>query len=139
MLTRLAGDIFNNVLPVDWLEQLRTLPPQRRLVHHEPETARYRRARRYLDHVVRKSSCLGQRPAAEGPEHAVEVALWCRSPVGRGCGFYSGIRVYVIESAVALAVLFCFYDGLDASPCIKSAEGAESYARTHGYEVPDGA
>lgn len=133
-----SGDNFNSVLPEGWLPQLRQLPPQRVVVQHEPETARYKRARRYLTHVVRSSSCVGVRAAPEGPENAVEAVLWCRSPVGRGCGFYSGLRVYVADGAVVFAVLFCFYDGRDASPCIKSLEGAQTVALSYGYEVQSG-
>jgi|GEM_PF-3047959 len=39
------------------------------------------------------------------------------------------------QDTVVFAVLFCFYDGQDASPCIKSWQGAQAFALSHGYEV----
>lgn len=120
----------------NWLEQVRRLPRDRRVVQHEPETPRYARALVRLDYLLEASSCLGTRVADVGG--AVEFALWAPPPAGRGPGFYSCIRAFRDTEGQALyAVLFCFWDGTEGSRGFRSIGAARAHARGDGFEVND--
>ena len=116
-----------------WLERIRALSRDRRIVQHEPETPRYARARLRFDYILTAASVLGVR-ATEHPA-VVEVALWAPPPAGRGAGFYSCIRVYLDESGgVVFAVLFCFWDGTERSRGFHSIAAATTHARQEGFK-----
>ena len=119
-----------------WLEQVRALPRDRRIVQHEPETARYDRARLRLEYLLEASSVLGVRPG--DTPGAAEIAMWAPPPNGHGPGFYSCLRAYADESKqVMFAVLFCFWDGTEGSRGFRSTEVAQAYAHSEGFEDSD--
>lgn len=122
---------------MDWLEQLRSLPPERCFVEHEPPTPRYGRAQQKLRYIIRNAVFLGvlQRP------ESVEIAVWCKPGHGKGAGYYACFRLDLDESRVlAFAALFCFYDGTDQSPGFKKLQTARMYASQRGFteEQADG-
>ena len=122
---------------MDWLEEIRRLPAERRAVQHEPETPRYAKARQKLRYIVREASFLGAQEDPERPATAWLVAAWARPERGVGYGYYVCFRVYVEQSRVLLAVLYCLYDGTENSPGFRSVEAAKAFAETQGFrEVP---
>ena len=108
------------------------------VVEHVPKSKRYNRAESLLDYIARHSAVLGTRKTDErGRENAVEVALWSKNPRGQGCGLYVVIRFFYEKKASPhpyWGALFCFYDGSDSSPCLRSPESARAYAASQGYE-----
>ncbi len=73
----------------EWLSALQSLNHQGCLVvKHEPDdTRRYERARTQLVFVLKQAFVMGTRPSAGHEEYAVDLAMWCQSPAGWGCGF----------------------------------------------------
>ncbi len=120
-----------------WLEALRALPPTHVYVQHEPPTPRYGRAQAKLRHIVRASHFLGWRPGRGSGEGAVDIALWCPPPHGRGYGYYTCFRLLRSGDDVLAAILFCFYDGTAKSPGFKSRSAAQGYAESRGFERED--
>lgn len=121
---------------MDWLQQIRALPPSRRFVQHEPETPRYSRARLKLDYLLHASVLLGNRPA-DHPT-AIEVALWAPPADGRGHGYYSCLRVFRDEAATPVAaVLFCFWDGTEGSRGFRTQGAAQVFATASGFTHRD--
>jgi len=116
-----------------WLSELQGLPEDRVFVQHEPPTPRYGRAQAKLCYVVRKSYCLGSRESPEHGEGAMDIALWCPPPQGRGYGYYTCFRIFQSEDEVVAAVLFCFYDGTEKSPGFKSRSAAQAFAESRGF------
>jgi hypothetical protein len=115
---------------VDWLEQLRRLPPERRLVAHEPPSPRYGRAAQKLRYIVQNAVLLGARRSGA----RVEIAVWCRPGHGRGAGYYACFRLEPgTADTLSCAVLFCSYDGRDQSPGFRSVERAAAFARENGF------
>jgi hypothetical protein len=120
---------------VDWLSALRSLPLASRAVHHHPLTARYSRASQKLAFIIDNSVFLGQKPDPERP-HAMLIAVWTPPSTGRGSGYYACFRIRYADGAAMSATLYCFYDGTDGSPSLKSEETALHLARKHGFESP---
>ena len=121
-----------------WLESLRSLRDDQRAVVHQPETARYARARAKLRYLLASSVALGVRPSEIGSRSAVEIACWARPSTGRGHGYFSAFRLYREEGVAVLGVLFCFYDGTESSPGFRSAAAARAHALSTGFrEVLD--
>jgi len=121
---------------MSWLDKIRALPAHCRFVQHEPETARYARARQKLSYLIDASQLVGTRPGAR--ESALEVAAWAPPPDGRGPGYYSCFRVFRGgDGQVTAAVLFCFWDGTEASRGFRSFEAARSFATSDGFEEVD--
>lgn len=119
-----------------WLQRLKALPEARLLVQHEPETPRYARARDKLDYLLRESSLLGTR-AADYPQ-ALELAFWAPHPRGRESGYYWCARAFLDDqTALVGAVVFCFWDGTEASPSFKSIDAAQSHATSDGFGAGD--
>jgi len=118
---------------VDWLEEVRRLPAERRAVQHEPETPRYAKARQKLRFIVREARLLGTQEDPERPAAAWLLAVWAPSERGIGHGYYACFRVYVDQARVLLAVLYCLYDGTESSPGFKSFEAAKAFAETQGF------
>lgn len=117
---------------MDWIEELRRLPPERRAVWHQPETPRYTKARQKLSYLVRQSVLLGEQP---DPERASAhlLALWAPPESGSGAGYYSCFRVFLEEGVLTFAVLYCLYDGSERSPGFRSLDAARGYAEAHGF------
>jgi hypothetical protein len=104
-------------------------------VHHHPLTARYTRASQKLAYIIDNSVFLGQRPDPERP-HAMLIAVWAPPSTGRGSGFYACFRIRHADGAATSATLYCFYDGADGSPSLKSVEAAHHFAHKHGFVRP---
>lgn len=120
---------------MDWFSALRSLPPTCRAVHHQPLTVRYSRASQKLAYIIDNSVFLGQQQDPERP-HAMLIAVWAPPPVGRGSGIYACFRIRQEDGVVTSATLYCFYDGTDGSPSIKSEETGYRFALQHGFEKP---
>ena len=107
------------------------------VVEHVPNSKRYNRAESLLSYIVKHSTVLATKKSDErNRENAVEVALWSRNPRGQGCGLYVVVRLFFekeTSSRPYWGELFCFYDGSDKSPCLRSCENARAYARNNGY------
>jgi hypothetical protein len=122
---------------VDWLEELRQLPAERRAVQHEPETPRYAKARQKLRYIVREARLLGVQEDPERPGAAWLLAVWAPPDRGIGYGYYACFRAYLDQGRILLAVLYCLYDGTESSPGFKSFDPAKAFAKTQGFhEVP---
>lgn len=117
------------------LRAMAGLPRRMRLVLHQPETARYQRARARFDYLMEAAHVLGVR-ASGSSGSSLEVALWAPPPAGQGYGLYACVRLYYDGHALNLAVLFCFYDGTEGSPGFKSPAAALCFARSNGFEEP---
>lgn len=116
---------------MDWLEWLRGLGGDQLFVAHEPLTPRYERAGLRLPYLLRTATLLGERDGET--DGSIEIATWSPPPTGRGPGLYACFRIFRRQS---LCVLFCFYDGTEKSPAIKSISGARAYARSHHFQEP---
>ncbi|MDQ3232465.1 MAG: hypothetical protein M3Q07_11635 [Pseudobdellovibrionaceae bacterium] len=118
----------------DWLAELQKLPLSKIAVAHEPMTARYARAIDKRAYVIREGNYLGSR--AIDFSNAIEVAIFAENPEGRKkSGFYSCFRIFHdSDQTPLLALLFCFYDGTESSPTIKSLEAAQAFAREGGFQ-----
>ncbi|MCB9780528.1 MAG: hypothetical protein H6742_18320 [Alphaproteobacteria bacterium] len=131
-------DIFNSVTSSSWLQRLRDVPLDFRVVQHDPMTRRYDRANQKLDYLVREGRFLGIRASERTGAVAIELAVWTRSAAGKGCGYYACFRLFLDDHGTAnYAVLFCFYDGTDGSPCLKGFESALTFARSNGFKDND--
>ena len=109
------------------------LPRTRRIVLHQPETARYQRAREKFDYLLTAAVVLGVRQ--QSPEVASEeIAIWAPSANGQSSGNYACVRLYYESLELTLAVLFCFYDGTERSPGFRSEGAALVYSRSHGFK-----
>lgn len=117
---------------MDWLQELRNLPPNRRAVQHHPETPRYARARAKLRYIIERGIFLGIRQHALSG-NAVEVAVWAPPGHGTGAGYYCCFRLLLEQEEVAFAVLFCFYDGTERSPGFKGVSAARTFAAANGF------
>lgn len=120
---------------MDWFSALRHLPTTSRGVHHHPLTARYTRASQKLAYIIDNSVFLGQKPDPER-RHAVLIAVWAPPSTGRGSGFFACFRIRHSDGVATSATLYCFYDGTDGSPSLKSEETAHLFAHKHGFERP---
>lgn len=69
----------------DWLARVRELAPEQVFVQHSPPTPRYGRPQSKLTYLLREGTYLGARGVV-GQEDRREIALWARSPWGRGHG-----------------------------------------------------
>ena len=119
---------------MDWLEELRGLPDDRRAVQHEPETPRYAKARQKLRYIVREARLLGSQQDPERLGSAWLVATWAPPDRGVGPGYYACFRFYVDEGSVLFAVLYCLYDGTERAPAFKSIDAARAYAESQGFQ-----
>ena len=118
---------------MDWLALLRAIPEERRIVMHQPETPRYRRARTRLRYVVDSAEYLGVQTDPERSD-AVLVAVWAPPGHGRGAGYYCCFRIFFGEGGVPeFAVMYCFYDGSERSVSLKSLSAALAFARGHHF------
>lgn len=117
---------------MDWLEEIRRLPPQRRAVWHQPETPRYSKARQKLAFVIRESQFLGVKRDEENPS-AILTALWAPPGHGSGPGFYSCFRVFLEDKKAIFAVMYCFYDGTEGSPGFRALQPAIAFAESNGF------
>ena len=120
---------------MDWFSALCSLPPTCRAVRHRPLTPRYARASQKLAYIIDSCQFLGQQPDPER-RHAMLVAVWAPPSTGRGSGYYACFRIRFSKDNATSAILYCFYDGTDGSPPLKSAESASHFARKHGFEAP---
>ena len=128
-------DIFKIVTPSS-LDDLRRVPRAFRVVQHEPRTPRYDKAFQKMDYVVREARFLGARAAEVADPTRVELATWARHPAGHGCGYYACFRLfYGDDGQPTFAAMFCFYDGTDSSPCIRSYDAAAVLALSHGFRL----
>lgn len=119
------------ILP--WLDEVRKLPRERVFVQHNPPTPRYGRAQAKLGYLLEASTLVGVRPHETLP-HCFEVAAWAPRPEGRGHGYYTCFRLFLERDNVTLALLFCFYDGTERSPGLRSLDAARELARSNGFE-----
>ncbi len=117
----------------DWLDEVRRLPADRIFVLHNPPTPRYGRAQAKLGYLLKGSTYLGLRPHESGVDR-VEVALWAPNPEGRGHGYYACLRLFMERGVVSAAMLFCFYDGTEKSPGMRSLMSALEFARLNGFK-----
>ena len=121
-----------------WWEAVKGLPETNRFVAHEPETPRYARARQKLRYLIRAGEYLG---ATDAPEHdrRIEIAVWAPSAQGWGPGYYACFRLFIEDGVATTAVLFCFYDGNESSPCLPNLQDAQAFAEVNGFmrEVDD--
>ncbi len=117
-----------------WLEAVRALPDEAVVVVHNPPTPRYGRAQSKLGYLLRTSLVLGEKRHGRS-DRAVEVAAWAPPPTGRGSGYYWCVRLHLDEHERAeVAVLYCFYDGTENSPGLRSLGEARAYCIDHGFE-----
>lgn len=119
----------------NWMADLRTLPDTHLTVQHNPMSLRYSRALNKLWLVVRDGQLLGHR---EMDRHISEIAVWCNSGVEKRCGYYACFRIFYdkIDNASS-AIMFCFYDGTEKSPCMKSVSSAQTYAKSEGFKLEE--
>lgn len=121
------------------LDALRRVPRSFRAVQHEPWTPRYDRASQKMDYVIREARYLGARPTALPDPLRLELAVWARHPAGHGCGYHACFRLFLNDDHQSVySAMFCFYDGTDASPCIKSYDAAAQLARSYGFRLDHG-
>ena len=122
-----------------WWEATKSLPETHRFVAHEPETPRYARARQKLRYLIRKGEYLGS-TGAFGDTGRIEIAVWVPPDQGKGPGYYGCFRLFIEESVVTGAVLYCFYDGTESSPSLSTLQDAQAFARANGFvkETDDG-
>ena len=118
-------------IDITWWDAVQQLPATHRFVAHEPETPRYARARQKLRYALRRGKYLGCNEDRL-PNGRVEIAVWA-PPDGRNVGYYCCFRLFVDDGIATGAVLFCFYDGTEASPAIVSVEQARVFARDNGF------
>lgn len=118
----------------DWLVKLKNLSLDKIAVAHEPMTPRYARAIDKRSYIIREGVYLGSR--AIDFSSAIEVAIFAENPMGRRkSGFYSCFRIFYDSDKIPLlALVFCFYDGTESSPTIKSVEAAQAFAREGGFQ-----
>jgi hypothetical protein len=118
----------------DWLVKIQNLPLNKIAVAHEPMTPRYARAIDKRSYVIREGIYLGSRMIAFS--NAIEIAIFAENPMGRKkSGFYSCFRIFYDSDQIPLlALLFCFYDGTESSPTIKSLDAAQAFAREGGFQ-----
>lgn len=123
------------MLAADWFQSLRSLDDGKRAVLHQPETARYARARSKMGYLLASASPLGVRLPPEGPPGAVELACWARPTAGRGHGYFAIFRLLrnAEGAPVEFAILFCFYDGTEGSPGFRSLGAAQLHAESTGF------
>ncbi len=121
-----------------WFQVLIALRDDQRAVLHQPETARYSRARTKLGYLLVNASPLGIRAGEGGRDSAIELACWARPSTGRGHGYLAIFRLLLEEGQAVFAILFCFYDGTEGSPGFRSLSAAATHARSTGFsEVLD--
>lgn len=113
-----------------WWDAVKQLSAAHRFVDHQPETPRYALARQKLPYLVREGVYLGR---ANRVDDRVEIAVWAPSPDGRGPGYYGCFRLYIEDDMVMYASLFCFYDGTESSPSLRTLQEAEAYARSNQF------
>lgn len=121
----------------DWLALLKQLPLSHVLVQHRPRTPRYDRAGSKLPYLLRESRLLGHRKPMPSSDTPVEIALWAPNPNGKGAGFYSCFRLFLLDGSPTLAQLFAFYDGTERSISLKSLSAALEFSRSHGFGGPN--
>lgn len=111
----------------DWMGELRALPLRQIRIEHNPPSERYGRAFDKRLHILQSGHHIGTRSdMADG--NPVEIAVWASPQSGKGCGFYACFRVWCLNDAIQLALLFCFYDGTEKSPCFKTFHSAREFA-----------
>jgi len=116
-------------------EQLKSVDDDWVVVQHEPETARYGRARRRLRRLRNEAVFLGFR-TLDDSSRVFEVAVFLVAGRGRGPGEYACFRCFHAASRLLSAVLFSYYDGTENSPVINNEEAAVSFARQNGFWKP---
>ena len=79
---------------MDWLEELRRLPAERRAVQHEPD-------RQKLRYIVREARLLGVQSDPERPDSAWLIATWAPPERGIGPGYYACFRAFVHDIVLA--------------------------------------
>src|SRR5687768_11892821 len=104
---------------VSWSARIQTLPLDAVAVHHVPDTPRYGRARSYLDYRLVRGHLLGVR--AGEVSDTLEIAGWAPPGHGHGAGYYFCIRLYLQGGRLIGAILFCFWDGTEASRGFRTA------------------
>ena len=67
----------------------------------------------------------------------MELAVWAPPPSGSGHGYYACFRIEFDETFPVFAVLFAFYDGMDASQGFSQLSEARAFARAHGFHDED--
>lgn len=121
---------------MDWTLALRTVPSERCVVSHQPETPRYARARQKLRHLVHGSILVGYQQDAER-ERTWHIAVWAAPLSRRDPGYFACFRLLLNKTgAPDRAVLYCFYDGADRSPSFRTPEAARAYALAQGFREP---
>lgn len=119
--------------PSDYFKLLIALGPAQRAVLHEPETARYSRARTKLNYLLAHATPVGIRVPGGDSSTSVELACWARPSGGRGYGYFAIFRLSRSRGNVVFATLFCFYDGTEGSPGFRSLTAADAYAQATGF------
>ena len=117
---------------ITWWAAVKELPDTHRFVAHEPETPRYARARQKLRYLLRHGKYLGCNEDRLA-DARVEIAVWAPPDSGTKAGYCCCFRLFVDDGIATGAVLFCLYDGTDASPAIVSVEQARAFARSNGF------
>lgn len=115
-----------------WWDAVKQLPATHRFVVHEPETPRYARARQKLPYLIRTGVYLGWSDTT-GEDDRLEIAIWAPPDQTSDSGYYSCFRLFIEDGMATGAVLFCFYDGTEASPGFTTLQDAETYARANGF------
>ncbi len=124
---------------MNWKQILQQLTPDACFVEHHPLTPRYERAANKIEYLLENALVLGVREADSKQAGCREIAIWAPEPTRRRDGYYACFRVFLDDGAPSFAVLYCFYDGTDRSPGLRSAETATAYALSQGFrdEVQD--
>ena len=114
----------------DWWEAVKQLSAAHRFVAHEPETPRYARARQKLKYLVRDGVSLG---ASRVSADRIGLAVWAPPEHRRGPGYYGCFRLFIQDTVVTGAVLYCFYDGTESSPSLPTLQDAQALAHANGF------
>lgn len=113
----------------NWEKDLRTLELDKVNVKHNPMKPKYVRAMKDLQRVLTNSKVIAYRKI-ESPSNCVELSSFVKSLSGRrgAPGILCAIRVYYDENWLPIeGILFCYNDGLDETPIIKSISQAKAY------------
>jgi hypothetical protein len=113
-----------------FMENLRSLDPEKVAIRHHPLTKRYTSdLRSSLPLIIKIGRVLGWRtidPIAPFLA-SYELVLFTEPYEGKSCGSYVGARFHYSNLTLENVTVFCFYNGKDKSPCFVSESDALSW------------
>jgi hypothetical protein len=102
------------------------------VIRHNPMTKRYLiQASASLQRLLDKGKVLGWRLIPSKYERSVELSLFVDAAldIEKDCGLYGCFRIHYDRGRPFEATFFCFYNGEDKSPCIKSRDEAKNWMK----------